>query len=175
MKPESIKIRVLPPSLYDLDKVEGDILAAYLVAGQRPPHGIAGLCDWRLMGFISRLIAEGKLSGETGEKLLISSEGSIIPKKLVIYGVGDYTQAPLSLQDTAAELIKTLKKLGAVVPVIAWPQGDFLRMPLSEAIAPLISELKRAGAWEYLVCFGDVEGWRNAVSMLPSHFRIYVV
>ena len=41
---------------HDLTRVEADLLVAPLWSGDRPPRGVAGLADWHLCGFLSRLM-----------------------------------------------------------------------------------------------------------------------
>jgi hypothetical protein len=59
-----------------------------LAEGERPPHGVAGLVDWRLAGRLSELIRTGFARGEVGEVLLLPGRPKLSFEKVVIFGIG---------------------------------------------------------------------------------------
>jgi hypothetical protein len=73
---------------HDPTRIEADLLVATLWAGERPPRGLAGRVDWHLCGFLSRLILEGRLSGEAGETTLIPVQGRLSSPRLLLLGCG---------------------------------------------------------------------------------------
>lgn len=63
-------------------------LALGIFSDERPPRGIGGLLDWRLNGFISREIKQGRISGEFQEKVVIPFPGRIGSEILLLFGLG---------------------------------------------------------------------------------------
>jgi hypothetical protein len=57
---------------------------------ERPLRGVAGLCDWRLSGRISRLLKAGKICGGRGEVTLVPPAGKRLPfERLLLFGLGE--------------------------------------------------------------------------------------
>ncbi|MEQ8161652.1 MAG: leucyl aminopeptidase, partial [Smithellaceae bacterium] len=46
-------------------------LALGIFSDEKPPRGVCGFIDWRLNGFISREIKQGRILGRFGEKVII--------------------------------------------------------------------------------------------------------
>ncbi|HEY6560936.1 MAG TPA: M17 family peptidase N-terminal domain-containing protein [Polyangiaceae bacterium] len=81
-------LRFTTPQLKNLDQVGTEVLVATLAADERPPHGVAGLVDWRLAGRVSRLLAAGYATGKLGEVLLIPGKPKLPFDKVVLFGFG---------------------------------------------------------------------------------------
>ncbi len=65
-------------------------LALFFFGDERPLRGVAGLCDWRLCGRLSRLLKAGKLSGLRGEVTLMPPPGGRLPfERLLFFGLGE--------------------------------------------------------------------------------------
>jgi hypothetical protein len=57
---------------------------------ERPLRGVAGLCDWRLAGRLSRLLKAGRLTGGRGEVTLLPPPPRRLPfERLVLFGLGE--------------------------------------------------------------------------------------
>ncbi|HEY3236116.1 MAG TPA: M17 family peptidase N-terminal domain-containing protein [Polyangiaceae bacterium] len=81
-------LRFTLPELRKLDLVGTEILAGSLAADQRPPRGVGGLVDWRLVGRLSGLILSGFASGAVGEVLLIPPKPKLPFDKVLLFGIG---------------------------------------------------------------------------------------
>jgi len=71
-----------------VDRLEGEVVAAPFFVDQRPPSGPAALLDWRLNGRLTELLVQGKLSGSAGEHLLVRSNGKIAANWILFFGGG---------------------------------------------------------------------------------------
>jgi len=60
-----------------VDRIEGEVAAAFFFRDTRPLTGPAALLDWRLNGQLTELLLRGALSGRVGEHLLVRSNGKI--------------------------------------------------------------------------------------------------
>ena len=64
-------------------------LALGIFSDEKPPRGICGFIDWRLNGFISREIKQGRISGEFLEKIIIlPCPRRIGSEFLLLFGLG---------------------------------------------------------------------------------------
>jgi hypothetical protein len=67
-------------------------LALGIFSDEKPPRGICGFLDWRLNGFISREMKQGRISGEFGEKVIIPFPERISTKNLFLFGLGPLSE-----------------------------------------------------------------------------------
>ena len=75
-----------------LDEVDSQVALILSYSDIRPLRGQAGLVDWRLNGFLSKLIVNDRFNGQLGEALLMPSQGRLGPKELMILGLGSQVQ-----------------------------------------------------------------------------------
>ena len=67
-----------------------DALVISFFGDERPLRGVAGLCDWRLCGRLSRLLRAGRMSGLRGEVTLMPPPGGRLPfGRLLLFGLGE--------------------------------------------------------------------------------------
>lgn len=126
-----MELRFVTPQLRKLDLIATEVLAATLVADEQPPHGVAGLVDWRLAGRISRLFARGFATGALGEVLLIPGKPKLPFDKLIFFGTGP--RAGLNertFRGVVEKMLDTLEGLRARSAVVELPGRHF------DAIAP---------------------------------------
>jgi len=71
-----------------LDRIPTDIAIIPVFEDVRPLRGAAGLIDWRLNGYISRLILEKRFTGEFEDVLLMPTGKRLLARQLVLFGVG---------------------------------------------------------------------------------------
>jgi hypothetical protein len=80
-----------------LDEVQSQVALILYYQDIRPLRGQAGLVDWRLNGYLSRLIGEQRFLGGMGEALLMPSQGRLGPRELMVLGLGE--QASIREED----------------------------------------------------------------------------
>jgi hypothetical protein len=96
-----------------VDVQECDVLVTGFFVDERPLKGSSGWIDWRLNGMISRSLIERKLTGDWREMTLVLSQGRIIPRMILLLGLGETKEySYLRLRELAPHLLMTLKKLG---------------------------------------------------------------
>jgi hypothetical protein len=84
-----MELRFVAPDLRCLDEVSSEVIACGVFADERPPHGMAGLIDWRLGGCICRLIGEGFVTGSLGEVFMVAVRRKLPFDKALLFGLGD--------------------------------------------------------------------------------------
>ncbi|MEN6331938.1 MAG: M17 family peptidase N-terminal domain-containing protein [Smithella sp.] len=82
-----------------------ECLALGIFSDEKPPRGICGFIDWRLNGFISREIKQGRIIGKFGEKVIIPFPGRINTEILLLFGLGSLAESNYDRIYTAAYCI----------------------------------------------------------------------
>ena len=123
-----MKLQVVEPSLEALDGLEGVEAFCLLVASdERPLAGAAGYLDWRLLGGLSRLLAQGFFKGDVDEKLLLPSQGRVPPLKVFAVGVGPSGKLDVPGLDAAlVAAAGVLKKAQVASVALALPEAPGL-------------------------------------------------
>jgi hypothetical protein len=115
-------LRFITPQLRRLDLAGTEVLVACLVQGERPPHGVPGLVDWRLSGQISRLVASGYATGEVGEVVLVPGKPKLPFDKILLFGIGPREKFTERVFRTVVQkMLHTLEGLRARTAVVELP------------------------------------------------------
>lgn len=87
-----MELRFATPDLPSLDTIGQELLVVSVFSDERPPHGVAGLFDWRSAGLVSRMIQSGFFRAELGE-ILLTQGGPALPfDKVLLLGAGSADQ-----------------------------------------------------------------------------------
>lgn len=131
-------VRFTSPELASLDELDAEVLAAGVYEDVRPARGVAGLCDWRLGGRISRLMSTGFITGKTGEVVMIPGKPQLTLDKVILVGLGPRAQMGkdrlTAFLETIVDRLTKLRARAAVVELAGRP--DIIE-PLA-AIAALL-------------------------------------
>jgi hypothetical protein len=119
-------LRFTQPHLRKLDLSGTEVLVCALAPGERPPRGVAGLCDYRMGGRISKLVASGFATGALGEVLLVPGRPRLPFDKILLFGVGaprDFSE--LVFRAVVSKVLGTLEGLRARTAVVELPGRHF--------------------------------------------------
>ena len=122
-----------------VDLQECDVLVSGLFQDERPLKGSSGWIDWRLNGMLSRFLMEKRLTGDWNENTLIPSHGRVIPRMILLLGLGkvkDYSY--LRLRELSPHLLGTLKNLNAYHICIALPYDERYNVDYGKSAEVLI-------------------------------------
>jgi hypothetical protein len=112
-----------------IDLQESDLLITALFEDERPLRGTAGWIDWRLNGMLSCFLTESRLTGEEREKILIPSQGRILPGLILIFGLGKLKEySYLSIRKKVPFIVETLKNLKISRLCLSFPYGEDLNV-----------------------------------------------
>lgn len=119
-------LRFTTPDLVALDQSGTELLVACITSDERPPHGVAGLVDWRLAGRLSKLMRRGFATGEVGEVLLLPAKPKLAFDKVVLVGIGARAEFEEALYRSLIErILRTLEELRARTAVVELPGRHF--------------------------------------------------
>jgi hypothetical protein len=119
-------LRFATPSLRRLDLTGTEVLVAAVASDERPPHGLAGLVDYRLAGRVSRLLQSGFATGDLGEVLLVPGRPKLPFDKVVLFGVGPARSfGEAVFREVVERILATLEGLRARTAVVELPGRHF--------------------------------------------------
>ena len=90
----------------DLLLGEFDALCLFIFEDERPLRGAAGYVDWRLCGALSRVLQDGRFTGQHGDALLFPTLGRLAPPRIFCFGAGPRSAF------TAASFATVVRKAG---------------------------------------------------------------
>ena len=136
-------VSFLASDLGKWDQLEGapDALVLPFFSDERPLRGAAGLCDWRLCGRLSRLLASGRVHGKWGETTLYPPGRRLPFARLVLFGLGPADKFDERAATEAARLIgDKMKKLGAARYALVPPGRSTGRLSARRALEIFLSD-----------------------------------
>lgn len=121
-----MELRFVVPDLRHLDEVGSEVLACGLFSDALPPHGTAGLVDWRSCGLISRLLVGGFLTATQGEVMMVPLRPKLPFDKALLFGLGPRAVFDDGVfRDVTAHMLRAVQELCARSAVVELP-GRFL-------------------------------------------------
>lgn len=127
-----------------LPEVDGAV--AFVWEDDRPLRGLAQRADWRLNGFLSRLVQQGQFKGSERDWLLVPTQGRLPFSLLFLVGMGRRTDH--NERGAAESLKRTAEKLGlAGVHSVAIDLGELAvpQLPPEQAMMTFLDGV--AGAY----------------------------
>jgi hypothetical protein len=135
---EFIKMEIIL-SKEKVDVQECDVLVTGFFRDERPLKGSSGWLDWRLNGMLSQLLIENKLTGDWKEATLIPSRERILPKMILLLGLGEVKRySYLRLRELSPYLLDTLRKLGWLNVCLSFPYGESYHVDYRKIVESLI-------------------------------------
>ncbi len=95
-----------------LEGLEGAV--AVVFQDERPVQGVAVRADWRLNGFLSRLLMDGRFAGEQGDWLLLHTQGRLPYTRLFLVGMGRKNEREIATSKRALAGIASKVALAGV-------------------------------------------------------------
>ena len=136
-----------------IDVQECDALVTGFFRDEKPLRGSTGLIDWRLNGMLSRLLVEKKLTGEWKETTLIPSQGRVMPRMLLLLGLGEVREySYLRARELSPHLLETLKKLDALGVCLSLPYEERYNVDcgkLAEVLIEGIADCSDLGGYSF--------------------------
>jgi hypothetical protein len=122
-----------------VDLQECDVLVTGVFQDEKPLRGTSGWMDWRLNGLVSRFLIDRKITGEWKETVLIPSQGRIIPKLILLLGLGKVREySSLRVRELSPCLLSTLYKLGISSLCISFPCDGAYNLDCAKLVEVLI-------------------------------------
>ncbi len=116
-----------------------DVLVTGFFQDERPLKGSSGWMDWRLNGMLSRFLIEKRLTGDWQEKFLIPSQGRVMPRMILLLGLGKVREySYLRLRELSPYILEILKKLNTSNICLSFPYEEGCNVDCGKLIEVLI-------------------------------------
>jgi len=140
-----MKIQLLRPDLHLLDHVNVDTVVLGVFQEDRPPRGLAGLLDWRLLGRLGNLVAQQKFAGGYRESLLLPTYGRIPAQRICVFGLGALEEfSPKRYQESCWYIGEILARLRTSSFLLSLPGSPRVAFPLRNRVETFLEEMARA-------------------------------
>ncbi len=163
----------LPMDLFRWDRSPGgDALVVPVWSDVRPLRGAAGLLDWRLCGHLSQMIRQGRLCGNTGEKLLLVTNR--VPwHRVLAVGTGESLAFDVATFRVAADCcLDALRRIGVRSLARACPGRDVNLIGAERALGAFRDALgdseRENGPWLERLTIIDAAASARASSKIPT-------
>jgi hypothetical protein len=135
---------------------------------ERPLRGAAGLCDFRLCGRLSRLLARGKVKGEFGESTLYPPRKLGFPQ-LLLFGLGPGERfSESAARDASRKIFEISGRMAWKRAALVLPGRSTGRLSARRALELLLDEEKRPGhgsKLDELMVVESVAGQKEAADL----------
>jgi hypothetical protein len=165
-------IRFVPLDLGRIDTLRFEAVALSCFEDERPLRGAAGLCDWRLCGRISKLLARGRVNGARGEVTMLPVRARLPFDKLVLFGLGaraEFSQA--AYEETVARMLDALEKLRLRTFVISLPGRGTGDVAPADAIRWFLAAAAVRTDFDEVVILDDAEAQRTMAPIVEAERR----
>ena len=154
-----MELRFVHPSLTHLDDLDSEVLMCSVWSDTRPSHGVAGLCDFRLGGWISSLERRGDITGELGEAVLLPAKRRLSFDKIVIFGAGPRASfGERVLELLVQRILRSASDLGARGVVLELPGRHDGLIAADRAADILLSAVGREREYDVWTLVETAEG-----------------
>ncbi|MBW2287190.1 MAG: hypothetical protein JRG90_05140 [Deltaproteobacteria bacterium] len=128
-----------------LERTRADIAVFFFFDSDRPLQSGAGRVDWRLCGQVSRLLVAGKLSGASGEAVLLQSAGGLAAPLAIGLGLGARNAFDAeACEALGANAARRALHLGARTLALPLPDPHAGDLELSDRIDALVAGVMAA-------------------------------
>jgi hypothetical protein len=137
-----VNLTLTTPGLREVDQLRCDTLVLHHFVSDRPLRGLAGFVDWRLNGFLSRLLLSGWVTGELQESVLMPGGQRLGVERILLMGLGhrsDYS--PDRFRMVSLHTLGVLGKLGVSDFALSLPGLDALKIGSRQAVEIFLTAL----------------------------------
>jgi hypothetical protein len=155
-------VRFVTPELKQIDALRCDALALPWFNDERPLRGALGLIDWRLCGFISKLVIDGALAGAPLETVLIPGTPKFAVSKLFVVGLGSRAEFDDACFARAAQhMLRSMLRAGARTLALVLPGRQVGAIAPAAAMELFAVALAGHAEHEALVLLESAEAQRD--------------
>ena len=165
-------VRFVTPDWKSLDALQSEAIMAPLFSDERPLCGVLGLIDWRLCGFVSRMIQRGVVKGALGENVLMPLRPRLLVDKLFLFGLG-----PSAEFDEARAAAATERMLAAGVSArmramaLVLPGRNTGKIGAVTAIESFVQATAQSRDHDEVILFEPLEAQREMDPILQRERR----
>lgn len=165
-------VRFAAPEQKQLDGLRCEALALPVMADERPLRGALGLVDWRLCGFVSRLIKRGLLDPRPNETLLVPGRPKLSVDKVFLFGAGPRQQLDAARQrELIACMLDTVARAGVRTTALVLPGRGSASVSPEDAMECFVAVALPRSEHDDLVLLEPTEAQRAMEPVLERERR----
>lgn len=167
-----MEIRFAPLDLAHIDSLRYEAAALAFFEDERPLRGAAGLCDWRLLGRVSRHVERGWIDGHRGEVSILPARPRLPFDKLVLFGLGSRESFDAaSFDGVLASMLDTLRGLKLRTFVIALPGRSAGAIAATDAVRAFAAVALDRGDFDEAVVLEEQETLKALPAVVDAERR----
>lgn len=169
-----MELRFISCNLASLDDLDMEVLACPVWSDIRPAQGVAGICDFRLLGRISDLLKRGMVTAKLGEQVLLPGKPRLSFDKLILFGAGDQTAfGEETFARMVEQILSTMEGLAVRTAVVELPGRREELITAEKAADILLSAAGRSRAHDAWVLVENTEGRQRITQyMIEARRRV---
>jgi hypothetical protein len=167
-----MEVRFVAPDWENLDALRSEAILTPFFSDERPLAGVLGLIDWRMCGFVSRMVFQGHVRGIRGEQVLVPLKPRFTVDKLVLFGLGpesDFDDAVL--RDTTARMLDVVTRAQVRATAMVLPGRNTQRVPAADAMETFVQALGTRRTQDEVVLLEPPEAHKDMAPILQRERR----
>jgi len=167
-----VYVRFIAPEIRRLDELQTEAMTIPFFSDERPPRGTLGLVDWRLGGWVSRLLLGGRLTGDRTEVTLLPSRPKLSCEKLFLFGMGPRAEFNETVfEETMERVFLTLTRARVRASTCVLPGRHLELLPAEAAFESLLSVASRYPEQDEVTLVEPLEAQKAMAPVLQRHRR----
>jgi hypothetical protein len=165
-------VRFVAPDWENLDALRSEAILTPFFSDERPLAGVLGLIDWRMCGFVSRMVVRGHVRGERGEQVLVPLKPRFTVDKLFLFGLGpesDFDDAVM--RDTTERMFDVLAQAQVRATAIVLPGRNTQRVPAADAMETFVRVVATRSSQDEVVLLEPLEAHKDMAPILQRERR----
>lgn len=165
-------VRFALPELKQIDALRCEALALPFFSDERPLRGALGLLDWRMCGFVSRLILRGKIEGTPLETVLLPGRPKLSMDKLFLFGLGARADFDPALVERAiAHMLDVLARARVRSTALVLPGRSTGSIAAAKAMDAFVPLAMHRDEHDELILLEPAEAQREMESVIERERR----
>jgi hypothetical protein len=165
-------VRFAAPELKQIDALRCEALALPLFRDERPLSGALGLIDWRLCGFLSRMLVAEHIAGDSGETVLVPARPKLSFDKLFLFGLGPRAEFDAGRGERAIDhMLRTLARARVRTTALVLPGRNTSALSPPRAMELFIAVTARHEDHDELVLLETAEAQREMEPVVERERR----
>jgi hypothetical protein len=167
-----MEVRFVAPEWENLDALRSEAILTPFFSDERPLCGVLGLIDWRMCGFVSRMVMRGLISGTRGEHVLVPLKPRFTVDKLFLFGLGpeaDFDEHVL--RDTTERMLDVVARAQVRASAIVLPGRGTQRVPAAEAMESFVRAVATRDTQDEVVLLEPLEAHKDMEPILQRERR----
>ena len=167
-----MEVRFVAPDWENLDALRSEAILTPFFSDERPLAGVLGLIDWRMCGFVSRMVVRGHVRGARGEHVLVPLKPRFTVDKLFLFGLGPEAEFDDHvLRDTTERMLDVVARAQVRATALVLPGRNTQRVPAADAMESFVRAVATRRSQDEIVLLEPPEAHKDMAPILQRERR----